>query len=81
MEQRKQHDLKVQKGYSEKILITEHNGRVGTTCFIYGISWVNSAQKLAILNDDVHGYIQSLQPNARIETSNYTTTSFLSYPL
>jgi len=82
MEQCKQHDLKVQKGYSGKILITEHNGQAGATCVICGMSWVKiSAQKLAIWNDTVHGYVQSLQAIAMIEASNYTTTSFLSHPL
>jgi hypothetical protein len=82
MEQRKQHDLKVYKGYSGKILITEHNSQAGTTCFICGMSWVKiSAQKLAIWNNTVHGYVQPLQATAMIEASNYTTTSFSSHSL
>jgi len=82
MEQCKQHDLKVQRDYSGKILIIENNSQAGTTYFIYGVSWVKiSAQKLAIWNNNVHGYVQSLQAIAMIEVSNYTTTSFLSHPL
>ena len=82
MEQCKQHDLKVKKGYSGKILITEHNSQAGATCFICGMSWVKiSAKKLSIWNDTVHGYVQSLQAIAMIGASNYTTTSFLSHPL
>jgi hypothetical protein len=70
----------VQRDYSGKILITENNSQTGTTCFIHGMSWVKiSAQKLAIWNDNVHGYVQSLQAIAMIEVSN--TTSFLSHPL
>lgn len=82
IQQYKQHSLKVQKGYSGKIRITEHNSQADTTCFTCGMSWVNiSAQKLAIWNDNVHGYVQSLQAIAMIEASNYTTTSFLSHLL
>lgn len=79
MEQCKQHNLKVWKGNSGKILITEHNSQAGTTCFICGMSWVKiSAQKLAIWNDNVHGYVQCLQAIAMTETSNYTKTTFTS---
>ena len=40
MEPCKQHNLKVQKGYSGMIQITEHNGKARTICFIFCMSWV-----------------------------------------